>query len=86
MKVQSIPCPRGVRTTIRKASTYYVTSQNTNQTSLEYESVAHPFGEMDWTVVVGYLRGRTEVNHANGIVGAVVGIRNGYETQARLLC
>ena len=41
---------------------------------------------MDWTVVAGYLRGRTEVNHANVIVGAVVEIRNGYETQARLLC
>jgi hypothetical protein len=25
---------------------------------------------MDWTVVAGYLCGRTEVNHANGIVGA----------------
>jgi hypothetical protein len=27
---------------------------------------------MDWTVVAGYLLGRIEVNHANGIVGAVV--------------
>ena len=35
-------------------------------------------------MVAGYLRSRTEVNRANGIVGAVVEIRTGYETQALL--
>ena len=87
VKVQPMPSPRGVKENNEKSSQLSVSPAKIQIRLPEYnKSAAQPFGEMDWTVFAGYLSGRTELNHANSIVGAVVEIRKAYETQAHLLC